>query len=123
MTNIDYDALARRIAVALMSGRELASMREATQSELYYSLLVVIGSDSCRRCSWRLEELTLFIASHLREALPTSEAKILTPDQVERARTILVCKQGHQQAIGGPGWKDYWMDSVAELLREVVGDE
>lgn len=62
------DALARRIAIALMSGRELAS-----QGELNNSLLAVIGSDNYRRCCWKLEELSLLIANVLREALPTSE--------------------------------------------------
>lgn len=120
MTNIDYDALARRIAVALMSGRELASMREATQSELYYSLLVVIGSDSCRRCSWRLEELTLFIASHLREGLPTSEAKTLTPEQVERARRYVgQCNHYVRNTANLTPFESLML----ELLREVVCDE
>lgn len=68
MTMVDIDALARRIADRLMSGRELAS-----QGELKQSLLSVIGSDNYRRFSWTLDELSFYIAQHLREALPTSE--------------------------------------------------
>lgn len=94
MTNIDHDALARRIAERLMSGRELAS-----KGELKQSLLSVIGSDNYRRFSWTLDELSFYIALHLREALPTSETHE-TGWLIERNRER------------GPEWATFWKFGV-----------
>lgn len=97
MTNIDHDALARRIAVDLNNASKLS-----------------------RSSYWFMEDAALYIAATLREALPTSEETSLTPDQVERARKLVKRCDGYVKN----NCKLTALEAcVVELLREVVGDE
>lgn len=64
-------------------------------------------------------DVTIIAAWNQRQPTP----RTLTTEQVERAKDLIACKEGHKNAAGGARWKEYWMDSTIELLRELVGDE
>lgn len=73
MTNIDHDALARRIADDIMTACRGGPEERAIRLDL-------IGLNGRRLGAWAIDALARRIAEHLREALPTSD-----PDACEHA--------------------------------------
>lgn len=103
----DHDALARRIAEDIMTACRGGPEERAIRLDL-------IGLDGRRLGAWAIDALARRIAEHLREALPTSEAKskILTPEQTEIARSLV--------SMPSVVWSDRALTQAHNLLRELL---
>lgn len=104
----DHDELTRRIAAAIMTGDGETAVR-----------LDLVDDTGCTFGAWTPRPLADLISRHLRES--TSDRKSLRPEQVERARRLMVAWDGGREYDEQKD--DVWFGDVIDLLREVVGDE